>query len=117
LDAQPLPPQAEIGGRVPLADGLGCPLGDNMMTGTVGLLEALRRREKMDPIFYVRLISGMHALARLTRQRERSDRKSDRLKEGASETQKSACIRLPDQIWVASYETAVPLATLFYLTP
>jgi len=31
----------------------GAPLGDNMMTGTVGLLEAVRRRKKLDPIFYV----------------------------------------------------------------
>jgi uncharacterized protein (DUF1786 family) len=31
----------------------GAPLGDNMMTGTAGLLEALRRRKKLDPIFYV----------------------------------------------------------------
>jgi hypothetical protein len=54
LDAQPFPSQAENGGRVPLADGVGCPpLGDNMMTGTVGLFEALRRRKKLDPIFYV----------------------------------------------------------------
>ncbi len=31
----------------------GAPFGDNMMTGTVGLLEAIRRREKMEPISYV----------------------------------------------------------------
>jgi uncharacterized protein (DUF1786 family) len=31
---------------------LGAPLGDNMMTGTVGLLEAIRRRKGMDPIDY-----------------------------------------------------------------
>lgn len=30
----------------------GAPLGDNMMTGTVGLLEAIRKRKKLDPIFY-----------------------------------------------------------------
>jgi hypothetical protein len=27
-------------------------LGDNMMTGTVGVLEAIRRREGLDPISY-----------------------------------------------------------------
>jgi hypothetical protein len=42
---------------------------------------------------------------------------SDRLKEGDSETQKSACIRLPDHIWVASDETAVPLPVESILTP
>ena len=31
----------------------GAPLGGNMMTGTVGLLEAVRLRKKLDPIFYV----------------------------------------------------------------
>ena len=31
----------------------GAPLGDNMMTGTVGLLEALRRRKGLDPISYL----------------------------------------------------------------
>ena len=31
---------------------LGAPLGDNMMTGTVGLLEALRRRKGLAPINY-----------------------------------------------------------------
>jgi uncharacterized protein (DUF1786 family) len=31
----------------------GAPLGDNMMTGTVGLLEALRRRKKLAPITYI----------------------------------------------------------------
>ncbi len=30
----------------------GTPLGDHMMTGTVGLLEAIRRRKKLAPIFY-----------------------------------------------------------------
>jgi uncharacterized protein (DUF1786 family) len=38
------------GSRLPMV--WGAPLGDNMMTGTVGLLEALRRRKKLDPIFY-----------------------------------------------------------------
>ena len=31
----------------------GAPYGDNMMTGTVGLLEALRRRKGLDPINYI----------------------------------------------------------------
>ena len=31
----------------------GAPFGDNMMTGTVGLLEAARRRKGLDPINYV----------------------------------------------------------------
>jgi len=31
---------------------LGAPLGDNMMTGTVGLLEAIRRRKDLEPIDY-----------------------------------------------------------------
>ena len=31
----------------------GAPLGDNMMTGTVGLLEALRRRKGLPPISYL----------------------------------------------------------------
>ena len=30
----------------------GAPLGDNMMTGTVGLLEAIRRRKELEPIDY-----------------------------------------------------------------
>ncbi len=29
---------------------LGAPLGDNMMTGTVGVLEAVRRRKNLNPI-------------------------------------------------------------------
>jgi uncharacterized protein (DUF1786 family) len=31
----------------------GAPWGDNMMTGTVGLLEALRRRKRLEPINYL----------------------------------------------------------------
>jgi hypothetical protein len=31
---------------------LGAPLGDNMMTGTVGLLEAIRRHKGLEPIEY-----------------------------------------------------------------
>jgi len=37
--------------RFPIA--FGAPLGDNMMTGTVGLLEALRRRKGLEPISYL----------------------------------------------------------------
>lgn len=31
----------------------GAPFGDNMMTGTVGLLEAIRRHKRLDPISYL----------------------------------------------------------------
>ena len=31
----------------------GAPLGDNMMTGTVGMLEAIRRRKGIEPIVYI----------------------------------------------------------------
>jgi len=37
--------------RLPIS--YGAPLGDNMMTGTVGLLEAIRRREGKPPITYL----------------------------------------------------------------
>jgi uncharacterized protein (DUF1786 family) len=37
--------------KLPIA--FGAPLGDNMMTGTVGLLEALRRRKGLDSINYL----------------------------------------------------------------
>jgi uncharacterized protein (DUF1786 family) len=37
--------------KLPIA--FGAPLGDNMMTGTVGLLEALRRRKELQPISYI----------------------------------------------------------------
>jgi uncharacterized protein (DUF1786 family) len=37
--------------RLPMT--LGAPLGDNMMTGTVGLLEAIRRRKALAPIVYL----------------------------------------------------------------
>jgi len=37
--------------KLPMA--FGAPLGDNMMTGTVGLLEALRRRKGLEPINYL----------------------------------------------------------------
>jgi uncharacterized protein (DUF1786 family) len=36
-----------------LAMTWGAPFGDNMMTGTVGLLEAVRRRKGLDPIVYI----------------------------------------------------------------
>ncbi|MBW1781951.1 MAG: pyruvate formate-lyase activating enzyme [Deltaproteobacteria bacterium] len=38
------------GSRLPITPG--APLGDNMMTGTVGLLEAIRRRNGLKPISY-----------------------------------------------------------------
>jgi uncharacterized protein (DUF1786 family) len=37
--------------RLPIQ--FGSPLGDNMMTGTVGVLESIRRRKGMKPIFYL----------------------------------------------------------------
>lgn len=40
-----------VGSRLPIE--FGAPWGDNMMTGTVGLLEALRRRKQLDPILYL----------------------------------------------------------------
>jgi uncharacterized protein (DUF1786 family) len=39
------------GSKFPIA--FGAPLGDNMMTGTVGLLEALRRRKRLATINYL----------------------------------------------------------------
>jgi uncharacterized protein (DUF1786 family) len=36
-----------------LAMTFGAPFGDNMMTGTVGLLEAVRRRKGLEPIVYI----------------------------------------------------------------
>jgi uncharacterized protein (DUF1786 family) len=39
------------GSRLPME--YGAPYGDNMMTGTVGLLEALRRRKGLAPINYI----------------------------------------------------------------
>jgi len=39
------------GSRLPMT--FGAPLGDNMMTGCVGLLESLRRRMGLDPILYI----------------------------------------------------------------
>jgi uncharacterized protein (DUF1786 family) len=37
--------------RLPIV--FGAPFGDNMMTGTVGLLEAVRRRKNLEPIVYL----------------------------------------------------------------
>ena len=37
--------------RLPIV--FGAPLGDNMMTGTVGMLEAIRRRKGLEPIVYI----------------------------------------------------------------
>lgn len=39
------------GSNLPLT--MGSPLGDNMMTGTVGLLEAIRRRKDLAPVVYL----------------------------------------------------------------
>jgi uncharacterized protein (DUF1786 family) len=39
------------GSRLPIA--YGAPFGDNMMTGTLGLLEALRQRKGLEPIKYI----------------------------------------------------------------
>jgi uncharacterized protein (DUF1786 family) len=39
------------GSRLPIT--FGAPLGDNMMTGCVGLLESLRRRKRLESIHYV----------------------------------------------------------------
>jgi uncharacterized protein (DUF1786 family) len=39
------------GSRLPIT--FGAPLGDNMMTGCVGLLESLRRRKRLESILYV----------------------------------------------------------------
>lgn len=37
--------------RLPIV--FGAPWGDNMMTGTVGLMEAIRRRKGLDPMIYI----------------------------------------------------------------
>ncbi len=39
------------GSRLPIT--FGAPGGDNMMTGTIGLLESIRRRKELDPIRYL----------------------------------------------------------------
>lgn len=46
-------PRRRLIGKSGLEIRYGAPLGDNMMTGTVGLLEAIRRREGRPPILYV----------------------------------------------------------------
>ncbi|HXK57676.1 MAG TPA: DUF1786 family protein, partial [Gammaproteobacteria bacterium] len=39
------------GSRLPIT--FGAPGGDNMMTGTIGLLESIRRRKGLDPVRYL----------------------------------------------------------------
>jgi uncharacterized protein (DUF1786 family) len=46
-------PQRRLVESSNLQIAFGAPLGDNMMTGTVGLLEALRRRKGLAPISYL----------------------------------------------------------------
>jgi uncharacterized protein (DUF1786 family) len=46
-------PKRKLATPSKLKIALGAPLGDNMMTGTVGLLEALRRRKGLEPINYL----------------------------------------------------------------
>jgi len=46
-------PQRRMLKNASLPISFGAPFGDNMMTGTVGLLEAIRRRKQMAPISYV----------------------------------------------------------------
>jgi uncharacterized protein (DUF1786 family) len=46
-------PKRQMVASSDLRIAFGAPLGDNMMTGTVGLLEALRRRKGMAPINYI----------------------------------------------------------------
>jgi len=46
-------PKRKLAARSQLAIQFGSPWGDNMMTGTVGLLEALRRRKGFKPIVYL----------------------------------------------------------------
>ena len=43
--------QLVVKSRLPIQ--FGSPLGDNMMTGTVGVLESIRRRKSMNPISYL----------------------------------------------------------------
>jgi uncharacterized protein (DUF1786 family) len=45
-------PKRRLAADVPLPITPGAPLGDNMMTGAVGLLEAVRLREGLAPIYY-----------------------------------------------------------------
>jgi uncharacterized protein (DUF1786 family) len=46
-------PKRKLLARSNLSIHFGSPWGDNMMTGTVGLLEALRRRKGFEPIVYL----------------------------------------------------------------
>jgi len=46
-------PKRKLVARSHLPIQFGAPWGDNMMTGTVGLLEALRRRNNLKPIVYL----------------------------------------------------------------
>ena len=46
-------PKRRLIGNSRLEISYGAPLGDNMMTGTVGILEAIRRREGKPPISYL----------------------------------------------------------------
>ena len=46
-------PKRRLVERSKLQITFGAPWGDNMMTGTVGLLEALRRRKGLEPIVYL----------------------------------------------------------------
>ena len=46
-------PKRRLLKKASLPISFGAPFGDNMMTGTVGLLEAIRRRKQMEPIIYV----------------------------------------------------------------
>jgi uncharacterized protein (DUF1786 family) len=46
-------PKRKIAENSKLPVVFGAPLGDNMMTGTVGLLEAIRRRKGLEPIVYL----------------------------------------------------------------
>ncbi|HBZ56734.1 MAG TPA: pyruvate formate-lyase activating enzyme [Syntrophobacteraceae bacterium] len=46
-------PKRQLAARSRLPIAFGAPWGDNMMTGTVGLLEAIRRWKGMQPILYL----------------------------------------------------------------
>jgi len=46
-------PKRKLIKNSPLPIAFGAPFGDNMMTGTTGLLEAIRRRKGMEPMLYL----------------------------------------------------------------
>ena len=46
-------PKRKLINNSPLPIVFGAPFGDNMMTGTTGLLEAIRRRKGMEPMVYL----------------------------------------------------------------